>query len=234
MSTSPYLDSLSVIVPAHNEAGNLSITVLHAAESLAPGVALPIQWILVDDGSYDATWDEIQLLAQRLPNVMSVRHAERRGLGAALWTGLAQACGTWCTWLPADGQIPPEAIMGMMQIASIYDGVLLMRDEARRNLLRRLLTAGFYGLMRLAFGFNPYGFSGTFLVPRILLADLPLMATTAVQNYAVVLHCLKRGCHLGQVTTIICPRRSGKSKVANLGTISRTFYEIVRLRLLMK
>lgn len=227
----PLLNTLSVIVPAYNEAENIAPTVLGAASELQGLIAQPIQWIIVDDGSTDQTWEEIQKLHSQLPNLTVGRHPERRGLGAAIWTGVKLVQSDWCCWIPADRQISPQAVIDMIRQAESYDGILLMRNEAKRNPLRRTLTTGFYLLMKLSFGFNPYGFSGTFLIRADYIADLPLHATTAVQNYVVVLHALQKGCRWGQVYTDIQPRLSGKSKVANWRTVIQTFYEIARLRL---
>lgn len=224
------LDSLSLVVPAYNEQTNLLPTVREAEAVLRPVVAIR-QWVLVDDGSTDGTPAEIASLVESVPGAVTVRHERRRGLGAALWAGVGRATEEWVTWLPGDGQIKPHAIQEMSALAGPCDLIMLMREEARRDLDRRVITLGMYGLVRLLLGFDPYGFSGVFMARRSLLAGLPLKSSTGVQNYAVVMHGRRQGARVAQVRTVIQPRRSGRSKVANARTTLTVLADILKLRL---
>lgn len=224
------LPSLSVIVPAHNEAANVAPTV-RAADAALKGAGIGrLDWILVDDGSTDGTRAVMRSLAESVTRARIACHETRRGLGAAIWTGVACASSEWCGWLPADGQIAPEAIAQMASAAKRADLVMLMREEGKREAGRRLLTAGMYGLSRVLLGFDPYGFSGVFLVRRHCLEGLPLRSASGVQNYAVVMHCRRKGYRIEQARTVMRPRLSGTSKVANPGTALRVLIDILRLR----
>jgi len=218
------------VVPAYNEESNLTRTVLRAEAVLRNQATKWLEWVLVDDGSTDGTWSEITNLADSIRNVVPLKHTTNRGLGAAVWTGMTHASSEWCTWMPADGQIEPEAIVDMGRLANQADIVLLMREETERAWWRQTLTLGLYGLMRMMFGFGPYGYSGVFLIRRQILQDVPPAGTTAVQNYAVVLQCQRNGYRVRQTRTVIQPRMSGKSKVANLPTMLKTLYDIMKLR----
>lgn len=227
------ISSLSVVVPAHNEEASLVQAVLRADDLLRPSVGKDLEWLVVDDGSTDTTYSEITRLRALAPNVVPLRHVERRGLGAAIWTGIAAASMDWCTWLPADGQFHPQCLVDMLALARGSDLVLLMRDEGQREQSRRLLTLALYGMMRLAFGLDLYGFSGIFMGPRETVQEIPLLATTGVQNYAVAIHFRNNGAALQQLSSVVQPRISGSSRVANLRTVLHVLYEVLRLRLLL-
>jgi glycosyltransferase involved in cell wall biosynthesis len=224
------ISSLSIVVPAYNEEANLASTVLAANEVLQNRAAEQLEWILVDDGSADGTWSEAQRLVDTVAGVVPLRHQENRGLGAAIWTGMAHASGDWCTWMPADGQFDPQAFVDMAHLADGADLVLLMRDEGRRAWWRQILTAAFYGWIRVMLGFDPYGYSGIFLVRREFVQAIPLHSTTGMQNYAVAIHCQRRKGRIRQTRTVVRLRLSGRSKVANLPTMLRTFVDIIRFR----
>jgi dolichol-phosphate mannosyltransferase len=224
------IHSLSIVVPAFNEEPNLARTVLAAHAALQSQAAERLEWILVDDGSTDGTWSEMTGLADFMSHAITLKHPTNKGLGAAIWTGMTQASSDWCTWMPADGQLEPQALAHMARLAGESDLVLLMRDEDERARWRRLLTLALYGGMRILFGFDPFGFSGVYLVRRQILRQMPLYGTTAVQNYAVALHCQSQGYRIQRTRTVIRPRTSGKSKVANLPTMLKTIYDLVRLR----
>jgi hypothetical protein len=118
----------------------------------------------------------------------------------------------------------------MTQLEDESDLVLLMRDEKGRGQRRQLLTLALYGWMRIMFGFDPYGFSGIYLIRRRILQDISSSGTTAVQNYAVAIHCQKHGYRIRQTRAAMRPRMSGNSKVANFPTMLKTLYELFRLR----
>lgn len=223
------ISSLSLVIPAYNEEANLAQTILAAEPVLRNHVAKQLEWLLVDDGSSDGTWAEMADLAKSMSGIVPLQHQWNRGLGAAIWTGMKEASMTWCTWMPADGQIDPQSYADMVELAGESDVVLLMREEAKRPFWRQILTLILYGSLRLLFGFDPYGFSGVYLVPKEILSGIPACSTTAVQNYAVAIHCHKNGYRIQQVRTAIRPRLSGKSKVANLPTMVKVLYDLLRL-----
>lgn len=225
---------LSIAIPAFNEEANVQRAWQTARDVIEPRVSCAVEWILVDDGSNDATGACMAELASVHKGVYKVAHAERRGLGAAIWTGLSAATGELFAWLPADGQIDPAAIVDMVEQASQADLVMLMRDERSRESNRRVLTLGMYGLFRLLLGFDPYGFSGIFLARRSDLASIVLASTSGVQNYAVVMHAMQQKQRIAQVTTVIGARLSGRSKVANLRTTLRVLRDILGLRAAMR
>jgi glycosyltransferase involved in cell wall biosynthesis len=222
--------ALSIAIPAFNEQDNVASVLAAARARVEPAFRGGVEWILVDDGSTDATGTRMQALADDSPNVRKVAHAQRRGLGAAIWTGLSAARGELFCWLPADGQIDPGIVVSMAERAASADLVMLMREEQARESGRRLLTLGMYALFRLLLGFDPYGFSGLFLTHRRLIAELPLQSTSGVQNYAVVVDALRRGQRNDHFKTVVGPRLSGRSKVANLRTTLRVLRDIVELR----
>lgn len=222
--------ALSIAVPAFNEEANLRIAVEAARSIIEPAVPGSVEWILVDDGSSDATGARMDELAAEHGSVRKVAHARRKGLGAAIWTGLSAAGGELFTWLPADGQIDPSAVVTMLARAATAELVLLMREERSRETQRRALTLGMHALFRLLLGFDPYGFSGIFLAQRRHLASLALVSSSGVQNYAVVINAIRNHQRIERVTTVVGQRLSGRSKVTNLRTALRVFRDIIALR----
>lgn len=90
--------ALSVVIPAFNEAAGLEATLERVCRYLA-GRGEPCEVIVVDDGSDDATFAVACRVADRVaagggPAVVRVlRHARRRGKGAAVRTGMLAAAG---------------------------------------------------------------------------------------------------------------------------------------------
>ena len=93
---------LSVLVPALNEARTLP-TIL----SSVLAVDLPLEIILVDDGSTDDTWSIMQAHADN-GRVFAYRHDRNRGKGAAVRTALSKAKGEYVIIQDADLEYDPQ------------------------------------------------------------------------------------------------------------------------------
>lgn len=96
--------SVSVVIPARNEAGNIE-----AAVRRTPQMGTGTELIFVEGGSSDGTWEEMQRVAQTLPdrNIRYIRQLGR-GKGDAVRAGFAQATGDVLMILDADLTVPPE------------------------------------------------------------------------------------------------------------------------------
>ena len=89
-------ETISIIIPAHNEEAALE-AVLAAANTELPERVIEI--IVVDDGSTDRTREIAEAAGVRV-----IRHATNRGYGAALKSGIRSARGTLVLTMDADGQ----------------------------------------------------------------------------------------------------------------------------------
>ncbi|MDV7211494.1 glycosyltransferase [Azotobacter beijerinckii] len=103
---------VSVLIPARNEAGNLTPLLEEVRRALA-GEAHEI--IVVDDGSDDGTAAELRALKSAgLPRLRILRHARSLGQSTALHRAALAARGHWLATLDGDGQNDPADIPGML------------------------------------------------------------------------------------------------------------------------
>ena len=96
--------AISVVVPVRNEAGNIAPLVAEIAAALQ-GRAFEI--VYVDDGSMDATADELRGLMALHPWLRQIRHAQACGQSAAVRSGVAAARAPIVVTLDGDGQNDP-------------------------------------------------------------------------------------------------------------------------------
>ncbi len=106
-SSDPTAPAVSVVVPVRNEAGNIAPLVAEIAAALA-GRAFEI--VYVNDGSTDATGEELRDLMWQRPWLRQLRHAASCGQSAAIRTGVAAARGDMVVTLDGDGQNDPAVI----------------------------------------------------------------------------------------------------------------------------
>jgi len=97
----------SLVIPLYNEAGNL-LPLLSATIDVLTTLPAPHEIVLVDDGSTDATTDDLRQAEERWPQVRALRHPQNLGQATALLTGLNAACGKIVLTMDGDGQNDPR------------------------------------------------------------------------------------------------------------------------------
>jgi glycosyltransferase involved in cell wall biosynthesis len=127
--------SLSIVLPAKNEAEGLSL-VLPRLKSLYPQAEI----IVVDDGSSDHTASVCEA-----EGVIRAAHPYSQGNGAAIKTGLRRAGGEIVVCMDADGQHRPEEIeLLLTEMATGYDMVVGSRNKSGQASAHRGLANALY------------------------------------------------------------------------------------------
>ena len=100
---------LSVVIPVYNEARTIEQVVGRVRNT-----GLPIDIVLVDDGSSDGTQDVLRRLADD-DDCHVIFHETNRGKGAAVKSGLAEARGDVIVIQDADMEYDPEDYRRLLQ-----------------------------------------------------------------------------------------------------------------------
>jgi polyisoprenyl-phosphate glycosyltransferase len=170
---------LSVVVPAHNEAGVIGDTLAQIG-ALDGELADRTEVIVVSDGSTDRTFeDACEALNGELDGRV-VELAANVGSHAAIRCGLRYARGELVAIMAADGQDPPEVLPAMVKRFSPELDVVWGWRRARRNdrVRARLAAGAFYRFFRLLTG-SDYPPSGLdFLIVRRHVVDAVLQHST--------------------------------------------------------
>jgi glycosyltransferase involved in cell wall biosynthesis len=128
------MESLSVVIPAHNEAAAIG-PMLDRVQAVMAEARLEGEIIVVDDGSTDGTPSEVT----RSQDVRLIQHPYNKGYGAALKTGIRQARYDIILILDADGTYPCEMIPRLAAEIGPYDMAVGARTgtEVHIPLIRR-------------------------------------------------------------------------------------------------
>ncbi|MGB0680197.1 MAG: glycosyltransferase family 2 protein [Polyangiales bacterium] len=227
---SPTQPALSVVVFAHNEAENIPSVLGQLAQWLQQQ-PFASEVIFVDDGSSD---DSSACAHKALAPVPArfVRHRQRRGIGAALKSGVRHARAPWVTFLPADGQIAPSAL-ATLRAAALDDDVELVcsvyrgRDDGWH---RKILSGGVRLLITLTQGIV-LDSDGPYLFRRCLFDPAQLPPDSFFLNFEFPIRVRQAGLRCRTVTIDCHPRRAGRSKSARLSVVAKVAWELVALRL---
>jgi polyisoprenyl-phosphate glycosyltransferase len=173
---------LSVVLPAHNEADTIGVTLERIARLAATDAELAgrIEVIVVSDGSTDSTFDEAHDGLRRGLAGRVIELATNAGSHAAIRCGLRYASGDFVAVMAADGQDPPEALPTMLNRFQAQVDVVWGRRRQRQNDRPgvRLAAAAFYRMFRLltALDYPPSGLD--FFVARRRVIEAVLQHST--------------------------------------------------------
>ena len=132
---------LSVVVPVYNEKETLPEFGAELDEALR-GLGKSYEAILVDDGSRDSSFEEIEGFVRRYPGFKAVRLGRNAGQTAALSAGIDRARGRFIACLDADGQNDPRDIGALLgKMGQGFDVVSGWRRERKDPWLSRRLPS---------------------------------------------------------------------------------------------
>ena len=156
---------ISITIPSYNEEENLPVLyerLKHVAEALEH----TFEFIFVDDGSSDGSFQFLEDLARKDSRVKVIKFSRNFGSHAACLAGLAKATGDACTFLSADLQDPPEMIATLIsEWAKGYEVVFGIREWGKES--SRLFQKIYYkAVRRFALRNMPETGTDVFLIDR--------------------------------------------------------------------
>ena len=145
------MNKLSVVLPAYNEELMVGKTCRVLAQVLTEA-QIPYELVVVNDGSSDRTWEEIQKAGERYANVTGVLFSRNFGKEAAIFAGLAQAGGDVVAVMDCDLQHPPQTLIEMYRLwqdgYEVIEGV--KSDRGKEGFLHKECAGFFYDIMSKA------------------------------------------------------------------------------------
>ena len=204
---------LSVVVPFFEEADGCATLVAELRAVLTQDGLPPFELILVDDGSQDATFKNLQQAAAGEPRCLLVRLARNYGQTAALAAGIERATGDVIVLLDGDGQNDPKDIPLLLEIlargeADVVSGWRKNRQDSliSRKIPSRIankLVARWTGVHLHDFGCSLKAYRREFLEGIRLYGEM---------HRFLVIHSAWEGARLAEVVVNHRARTQGQSK----------------------
>lgn len=137
---------LSLIIPVYQEGSHIKSSI-GTIEKVLIDHKIRYEFILVDDGSRDNSWEELKQLAKVNENITALRLSRNFGKESALCAGLEYAEGDMVLVMDADLQHPPALIPEMVKAwrEEGYDVVEgIKSSRGRENPFYKLCAKCFY------------------------------------------------------------------------------------------
>ncbi|MBR2181104.1 MAG: glycosyltransferase family 2 protein [Oscillospiraceae bacterium] len=146
---------LSVIVPAYNEEKCIK-RAYSAIHSVLTENNIDSEFVFVDDGSSDHTYEEICELSSKEENISGIRFSRNFGKESAISAGLAAVSGSCAVVIDCDLQHPPEKIVEMYRLwekgYEIVEGIKRERGQEKKTY--RVGAKIFYSVISRMAGFD--------------------------------------------------------------------------------
>ncbi len=137
---------LSVVLPAYNEELMIAKT-CSVLKQVLTDAEIAYELVLVNDGSRDRTWEEIEKAGKKDPHIMGIHFSRNFGKEAAVFAGLAQATGDAVAVMDCDLQHPPQALVEMYRLweqgYEVIEGVKTSRGK--ESAIHKKCAGFFYG-----------------------------------------------------------------------------------------
>jgi len=172
--------TISIVIPVYNEAPVLALLFagLESTLALLEQTQGPVEVLLVNDGSSDASWSLISSQCQRDARYVGVNLSRNFGHQRALAAGLESARGEVVISMDADLQDPPAVLPELVaKYRDGYDVVYATRlTRGKEGWGKRITANVFYRLIENVSGVTVHKDTGDFrLMSRRALVELSRM-----------------------------------------------------------
>ncbi len=226
----PGAGSISVVLPAYNEAANVAQAVAQAAVAMQ-SIGAEYEIIVVDDGSRDDTAAVVERLLPATPGLRLVRHPVNRGYGGALRSGFAAAQKEFILLNAADNQFALAEATRFLPLLPQADVVCGYRAQRQDVFIRKVNAVGWNLVVRLLFGYLARDIDCGFKVfRRSILEHVHLTSNGAMVDTELLAGAKARGYRIAEVAVSHFPRREGRATGANPRVILRAFRDLAIFR----
>lgn len=153
---------ISIILPVYFNEMNIEDTVNHLMLLPPQREDLDFEFVFVDDGSGDASYQLLQSFQDKHPDRIRLLKLTRNfGSMAAIQAGFSRCTGDYAGFIAADLQDPPELFLEMLKILEAGKKVCLaIRSDRKDPFLQKSFAKAFYFLLRkfALKGYPPGGF----------------------------------------------------------------------------
>jgi len=232
-----HFDSLTFVFPMWNEEEMILRTVDAAKETgdefVRSDVLSDYDVLIVDDASTDATSKIADSLATSDPRIRVVHHAENRGLGCSVRTGLTEATADLVLYTDADMPFDLADLGKAIRLMRVYDADIVSAyrfdrtgEGAKRSVYSHVYNLLVKSLFRLRMRDVNFAFK---LIRRDILQHIDLTSEGSFIDVELLAKARRRGFYIIQFGVDYFPRDRGTSTLSSPTVIAGILRELVQL-----
>lgn len=221
--------SLSLVILAYNEAGNIEQNVFHALHELEKILDI-FEVLVVDDGSRDGTGRIVDDLASKYDKVNVIHHPFNLGYGAAQKTGMTHAKYDWLMYSPADNQFNASDVKFFLKHTDNNDIVSSYRLSRQDTIVRSITSWIFNVMMRSLFNLHLKDINWVKLYKKSILREISIESHGFFVDAEILIKAQKAGYKIFEIAVPHYPRTWGAPTTVKPGVVLRTLVELIKLR----
>lgn len=224
------MTSLTVAMPAYNEAENIAEMIDRARTIVGPLVD-DLEIIVCNDGSADETGAIVSQESLADPRVRLVEHQVNLGYGAAVRDAVWAASKELVFFTDSDLQFDLSEIERFLLRIPEADMVIGYRYARSDPWYRSLFGNGWSWLVNLLFGYTARDIDCAYkLFRRKVIETVQVESAGAMFSAEFLVRCKKAGFRMVEEPVAHYPRIAGSQTGANPRVVLRAFGELFRLR----
>ena len=223
---------ISVVIPLHNEKDSLAALHAELAAVFDGGAYGPAEFLFIDDGSRDGSWQVLTALARTDPRVGAIKFRRNFGKAAALVAGFQAARGEVVFTMDGDLQDDPAEVPRFLaELKSGYD-VVSGWKKTRHDPWHKVYPSRVFNWMVSAMtGCHLHDHNCGFkLYRRAVLEEIGIYGELH-RFIPVLAHA--RGFRVGEVVVQHRPRKYGQSKYGVMRML-KGFLDLLTVRFLTR
>lgn len=186
-------NSVSIIIPALNEAGNVENAVSNITQALEKRNITDFEILIIDDGSTDETYQIVNDLCMKNNHISIFHNRAPKGLGYNFRMGVNAASKDYVGWFPGDNQITSESMDNIFEQIGKTDIIIPYVDNPRQRQVYRLILSHIYtAIFNIIFGLRLKYFNGPCFFKRNLLKTVSMTTDSPAYMAEIIVQLLKR------------------------------------------
>ncbi len=203
--------SISIIITAMNEEGNLESVVDKVVEAVGPRFD-EYEILIVNDGSGDKTGEIAERLAEKNPTIQATHNLQNMGLDYSYRRGIRLASKRYIAWIAGNDLIRPQGYEDIFDAIGQADIVSTYLSTDVRGLSRRIISRAFPLVMNILFGLKLKYYTGPCVYKSEIIKHVKVTTQGSAAVAEILLRSIKAGHSYVAVGLHPLKRTSGRTK----------------------
>lgn len=222
--------SISVIIPAFNEEGNLENTVKDVVSAIETANIENYEILIFNDFSGDRTGEVAERLAIESKRIRVIHNPKNMGLGYNYQKGIELAKNDYVIMVPGDNEVEGKSVGNLFSQVGKADIIIsYTANPETRPKTRQIISKSFVKLMNFLFGLKLRYYNGICLIRKDLLQKVEMTTFGFAYMAEILTKLIKSGHSFVEVPMYIRPRAYGRVSVFRLKSITGVIRTILLL-----
>ncbi len=222
--------SITVIIPAYNEAGNIENTTLSILRGLNNLGFENFEILIFDDNSTDDTGKIADNLARDNNHIKIIHNKPNKGFGYNYQKGVELALYDYVVMFPGDNVITESSVQELLSKTGEAEIIIsYVVNTKLRTLPRRAISKAFTILVNFLFGLKVTYYNGSPIIKTRLVRTTPRTTSGFAYMAEILVQLIKSGHNYIEMPIYIQPRAYGKStalKPKNFYLVGKTLLSL--------